>query len=142
LACRALGLGTLITTNHILYEPEVRAILGLPDDVFTFRPDARWLLCRSKGRRGSVDAAQPGHRSPQRSANVTSETGRRESGPYFSSGVDPGGTTMVAWFADAGERVRGSPLLGVSLVTPRRRGEPRLIVGLQLHKLGHMRWWR
>jgi nitroreductase len=36
LACRALGLGTVITTNHILYEDEVRAILGLPDDVFSF----------------------------------------------------------------------------------------------------------
>ena len=36
LACRGLGLGTLITTNHILYENEVRSILGLPDDVFTF----------------------------------------------------------------------------------------------------------
>lgn len=36
LACRALGLGTLITTNHILYEEDVRIILGLPDDVFTF----------------------------------------------------------------------------------------------------------
>src|SRR5690348_14025982 len=36
LACRALGLGTVITTNHILYEEEVRAILGLPDDIFTF----------------------------------------------------------------------------------------------------------
>ena len=36
LACRALGLGTVITTNHILCEDEVRAILGLPDDVFTF----------------------------------------------------------------------------------------------------------
>jgi len=36
LACRALGLGTLITTNHILYENEVRDILGLPNDVFTF----------------------------------------------------------------------------------------------------------
>lgn len=36
LACRALGLGTLITTNHILYEDDVRAILHLPDDVFTF----------------------------------------------------------------------------------------------------------
>jgi len=36
LACRALGLGTLITTNHILYEDEVRAILGPPVDVFTF----------------------------------------------------------------------------------------------------------
>jgi nitroreductase len=36
LACRGLGLGTLITTNHILYEQDVRTILGLPDDVFTF----------------------------------------------------------------------------------------------------------
>jgi len=36
LACRALGLGTVITTNHILYEDEVRQILGLPDDIFTF----------------------------------------------------------------------------------------------------------
>jgi nitroreductase len=36
LACRALGLGTVITTNHILYEGEVREILRLPDDVFTF----------------------------------------------------------------------------------------------------------
>jgi nitroreductase len=36
LTCRAFGLGTLITTNHILYEDEVRAILGLPEDVFTF----------------------------------------------------------------------------------------------------------
>ena len=36
LACRALGLGTLITTNHILYEADVRSILALPDDVFTF----------------------------------------------------------------------------------------------------------
>ena len=36
LACRALGLGTMITTNHILYEDDVRAILGLPNDVFTF----------------------------------------------------------------------------------------------------------
>jgi nitroreductase len=36
LACRGLGLGTLITTNHILYEQDVRTILGLPEDVFTF----------------------------------------------------------------------------------------------------------
>jgi nitroreductase len=36
LACRALGLGTVITTNHILYEDDVRAILSLPQDVFTF----------------------------------------------------------------------------------------------------------
>jgi nitroreductase len=36
LACRALGLGTLITTNHILYEDNVRGVLGLPHDVFTF----------------------------------------------------------------------------------------------------------
>jgi nitroreductase len=36
LACRALGLGTVITTNHVLYEDDVREILGLPNDVFTF----------------------------------------------------------------------------------------------------------
>jgi nitroreductase len=36
LACRALGLGTVITTNHIRYEDEVKALLGIPDDVSTF----------------------------------------------------------------------------------------------------------
>jgi len=36
LACRTLGLGTLITTNHILYEDEVRAVLGMPDNAATF----------------------------------------------------------------------------------------------------------
>jgi nitroreductase len=36
LACRAFGLGTLITTKHMLYEDEVKAVLGLPDDVQTY----------------------------------------------------------------------------------------------------------
>ena len=36
LACRALGLGTVITTNHILFEGEMKAALGLPDDVRTY----------------------------------------------------------------------------------------------------------
>jgi nitroreductase len=36
LACRALGLGTTITTNHIRCESEVKALLGIPDDVATF----------------------------------------------------------------------------------------------------------
>jgi nitroreductase len=36
LACRALGLGTVITTNHIRCEDEVKALLGIPDDVDTF----------------------------------------------------------------------------------------------------------
>jgi nitroreductase len=36
LACRALGLGTTITTNHIRCENEVRALLGLPDDYDSF----------------------------------------------------------------------------------------------------------
>jgi nitroreductase len=36
LACRALGLGTVITTNHVLYQGDVRQILGLPGDVSTF----------------------------------------------------------------------------------------------------------
>jgi nitroreductase len=36
LACRGLGLGTVITTNHLLYEDEVRAVLDIPEDTFTF----------------------------------------------------------------------------------------------------------
>jgi nitroreductase len=36
LACRGLGLGTVITTNHLLYEDDVRAVLGMPADAFTF----------------------------------------------------------------------------------------------------------
>jgi nitroreductase len=36
LACRAFGLGTLITTNHIRCEDEVKAVLGLPADVSTY----------------------------------------------------------------------------------------------------------
>jgi nitroreductase len=36
LACRALGLGTLITTNHIRCEDEVKALLGIPDDIATY----------------------------------------------------------------------------------------------------------
>ena len=36
LACRAFGLGTLITTNHIRCEGEVKALLGIPDDVCTY----------------------------------------------------------------------------------------------------------
>ncbi len=36
LACRAVGLGTIITTNHLRCEHEVRALLCLPDDVDTF----------------------------------------------------------------------------------------------------------
>jgi nitroreductase len=36
LACRALGLATLITTNHIRYEDEFKAVLGIPADVDTY----------------------------------------------------------------------------------------------------------
>lgn len=36
LTCRALGLGTVITTNHIRCEGEVKALLGIPEDVDTF----------------------------------------------------------------------------------------------------------
>ena len=37
LACRALGLGTTITTNHIRCEDEVKALLGIPEEVSTGR---------------------------------------------------------------------------------------------------------
>lgn len=36
LACRGLGLGTLITTNHTLLEDEVKAILDLPPEMRTY----------------------------------------------------------------------------------------------------------
>jgi nitroreductase len=36
LACRALGLGTTLTTNHLRCEDELKALLGIPDDVATF----------------------------------------------------------------------------------------------------------
>jgi nitroreductase len=36
LACRGFGLGTVITTNHIRCEDEVKALLGIPEDVSTF----------------------------------------------------------------------------------------------------------
>ena len=36
LACRALGLGTVITTNHIRCEAEVKALLGIPEDFATY----------------------------------------------------------------------------------------------------------
>jgi nitroreductase len=36
LACRAVGLGTTITTNHLRCEDKVRAVLGLPDDIDSF----------------------------------------------------------------------------------------------------------
>ncbi len=36
LACRGLGLGAVVTTNHIRCEDEVKAVLGIPEDVDTF----------------------------------------------------------------------------------------------------------
>ena len=36
LACRGLGLGTVITTNHIRCEDEVKVLLGIPEDFSTF----------------------------------------------------------------------------------------------------------
>jgi nitroreductase len=36
LTCRALGLGTVMTTNHLLYEDDIRIVLGLPPDVQTY----------------------------------------------------------------------------------------------------------
>ncbi|HXR36188.1 MAG TPA: nitroreductase family protein [Candidatus Binataceae bacterium] len=36
LACRALGLGTVLTTLHTFAEDEIKALLGLPADVTTY----------------------------------------------------------------------------------------------------------
>jgi nitroreductase len=36
LACRALGLGTVLTTNHLRCEAELKTLLGIPSEVATF----------------------------------------------------------------------------------------------------------
>jgi nitroreductase len=36
LACRALGLGTVLTTNHTVAENDIKEVLGLPAEVRTF----------------------------------------------------------------------------------------------------------
>ncbi len=36
LTCRALGLGTVITTNHLRCEAEVKTVLGLPEEISTW----------------------------------------------------------------------------------------------------------
>jgi hypothetical protein len=36
LACGGLGLGTVITTNHIRCEAEVRALIGIPADLASY----------------------------------------------------------------------------------------------------------
>jgi nitroreductase len=36
LACRAVGLGAFLTTNHMLLEDEVKSVLGLPAEYRTF----------------------------------------------------------------------------------------------------------
>jgi nitroreductase len=57
LAARALGLGTTLTTVHRLKEAEVRAVLGMPDDIQTWalipvgHPTGRW----GEGKRRPVE---------------------------------------------------------------------------------------
>ncbi len=36
LACRAFGIGTVLTTVHLFFEDEVKEILGLPREVQTY----------------------------------------------------------------------------------------------------------
>jgi nitroreductase len=48
LAARALGLGTTLTTVHRMREPDVREVLGIPEDIMTWamipmgHPTGRW----------------------------------------------------------------------------------------------------
>ena len=35
LAARAVGLGTVLTTNHTRYETEIKTYLGIPDEIST-----------------------------------------------------------------------------------------------------------
>ncbi len=51
LACRAFGLGTVLTTIHAFYEDEVRQILNLPPDIETF---ALMPVGYPKGKHGPI----------------------------------------------------------------------------------------
>jgi len=68
LACRALRLGTVPTTNHLLYEDEVKAVLGLPQEVATYvlmpiaiqrKNSARSAADRSARLRFAIDGVTP-----------------------------------------------------------------------------------
>ncbi|HEY7069017.1 MAG TPA: nitroreductase family protein [Acidimicrobiales bacterium] len=54
LAARALGLGTTLTTVHRLQEPQVREVLGIPEDVVTWAmipmgyPTGRWAEAKRR----------------------------------------------------------------------------------------------
>jgi nitroreductase len=56
LACRAFGLGVVLTTNHIRCEGEVKALLGLPGDVSTY---ALMPIGYPQGRFGPVRRRPP-----------------------------------------------------------------------------------
>lgn len=70
LACRALGLGTTITTNHLRCEAEVRTLLDLPDAVQTFAlmpigwPEGRFAPVARKPLSGVVHAEAWGRAWP------------------------------------------------------------------------------
>jgi nitroreductase len=51
LACRAFGLGTVLTTIHAFYEDEVRNILNLPADVQSY---ALMPVGYPRGRHGPI----------------------------------------------------------------------------------------
>ena len=51
LACRAFGLGTVLTTIHAFYEEEVRQILNLPPDVLSY---ALMPVGYPKGKHGPI----------------------------------------------------------------------------------------
>ncbi len=58
LACRGLGLGTVLTTIHTFFEDEVKEILGLPPEVHDLRADAD----RISGWKIRTDQAPAGER--------------------------------------------------------------------------------
>jgi nitroreductase len=49
LACRALGLGTVLTTNHLRCEADLKEALGIPDDVTTFALMPIWWPLQNFG---------------------------------------------------------------------------------------------
>jgi nitroreductase len=85
LACRGLGVGTTITTNHIRCEDDVRAVLGIPANVQTFAmmpigyPQGKYgpVVRRPVGDiRRSLVAAMAGERQLKHVRHLTNRHGR------------------------------------------------------------------
>ncbi len=97
LAARSRGLGTVLTTLHLLYEKEAADILGVPDNV------SRWRCCQLRTRRA------PTSNAPSARPLSTSHTGTP--GEMISASLVDANTyeVVVSGDTETVHRVRMSP---------------------------------